>query len=69
MVMGQRQDMPEALQQEFESLAATWFHDYLNYQDKGFTLELLADEVVGCRTFRSQINFDVPVSGRYRGIV
>ncbi len=38
--------MPEALQQEFESLATTWFYGYLNYQDKGFTLELLADEVV-----------------------
>ncbi len=48
MKMGQRQDMPEALQQEFESMATTFgfFDGYLNYQDKGFTLELLADEVV-----------------------
>ncbi len=44
--MGQRQDMPEAQLQEFESLATTWIDGYLNYQDKGFTLELLADEVV-----------------------
>jgi len=46
MKMDQRQDTPEALQQEFENMGATMFHDYLNYQDKGFTLELLADEVV-----------------------
>jgi hypothetical protein len=44
--MGQRQDMPEDQLQEFESLVTTWFDGYLNYQDKGFTLELLADEVV-----------------------
>ncbi len=46
MGMGQRQDMPEALRQELESMATTWFDGYLNYQDKSFTLELLADEVV-----------------------
>ncbi len=52
MEMGQRQDMPEALQQEFESLATTWFYGYLNYQDKGFTLELLGDEVVDEQNYK-----------------
>ena len=46
MEMGQRKDMTEAQLQEIESTATTWFDGYLNYQDKGFTLELLADEVV-----------------------
>ncbi len=44
--MGQRKDMPEAQLQDIERDATTWFDGYLNYQDKGFTLELLADEVV-----------------------
>jgi outer membrane lipoprotein-sorting protein len=43
---GQRKDMLEAQLKGFESMATTWFDGYLNYQDKGFTLELLADEVV-----------------------
>ena len=46
MDMGQRKDMTEAQLQEIESSATTFFDGYLNYQDKGFTLELLADEVV-----------------------
>ena len=46
MDMGQRKDMTEAQLQEIESSVATFFDGYLNYQDKGFTLELLADEVV-----------------------
>jgi outer membrane lipoprotein-sorting protein len=46
MDMGQRKDMTEAQLQGIESMAATSFDGYLNYQDKGFTLELLADEVV-----------------------
>lgn len=46
MDMGQRTDMTEAQLQEHENSATTWFDGYLNYQDKGFTLELLADEVV-----------------------
>jgi len=46
MEMGQRKDMTEAQLQEIESRAATSFDGFLNYQDKGFTLELLADEVV-----------------------
>jgi outer membrane lipoprotein-sorting protein len=46
MDMGQRTDMTEAQLQELESLAATFFDDYLNYQDKGFTLELLRDETI-----------------------
>ena len=46
MNMGQRTDMTEAQLQENESMAKTLFDGYLNYQDKGFTLELLADEVV-----------------------
>ena len=46
MEMGQKKDMTEAQLQDNERLAMTWFDGYLNYQDKGFTLELLADEVV-----------------------
>ena len=46
MDMGQRTDMTEAQLQQNESMAATSFDGYLNYQDKGFTLELLGDEVV-----------------------
>ncbi len=44
--MGQRTDMSEAELQQIESMAVTFLDGYLNYQDKGFTLELLADEVV-----------------------
>jgi len=44
--MGQKTDMTEAQLQQNESMAATFLDGYLNYQDKGFTLELLADEVV-----------------------
>ena len=46
MEMGVRKDMTEAKLQGIESMATTFFDGYLNYQDKGFTLELLADEVV-----------------------
>ncbi len=46
MDMGKRTDMTEAQLQQNESWAVTFFDGYLNYQDKGFTLELLADEVV-----------------------
>jgi len=46
MEAGQREDMTEAQLQGIESMATTVFDGYLNYQDKGFTLELLADEVV-----------------------
>jgi outer membrane lipoprotein-sorting protein len=46
MENGQRIDMNEAQLQEIESTAATLFDGYLNYQDKGFTLELLGDEVI-----------------------
>jgi len=46
MDMGQRTDMTEAQLQEIENNATTTFDGYLNYQDKGFTLELLSDEVV-----------------------
>ncbi len=46
MDMGQRTDMTEAQIQEFESMATTFFDGYRNYQDKGFTLELLVNEVV-----------------------
>jgi outer membrane lipoprotein-sorting protein len=46
MDMGQRKDMTEAQLQGTESMATTFFDGYLNYHDKGFTLELLADEVV-----------------------
>ncbi len=46
MDMGQRKDMTEAQLQEIESMTTTLLDGYLNYQDKGFTLELLADEVV-----------------------
>jgi outer membrane lipoprotein-sorting protein len=46
MYMGKRTDMTEAQLQHFESMAVTFLDGYLNYQDKGFTLELLADEVV-----------------------
>jgi len=42
----QRKDMTEAQLQVIESTAATFLDGFLNYQDKGFTLELLADEVV-----------------------
>ncbi len=45
MDMGQRKDMTEAQLQVIESTAATFLDGFLNYQDKGFTLELLADEV------------------------
>jgi len=37
--MGQRTDMTEAQLQQNESMAATFLDGYLNYQDKGFTLE------------------------------
>ncbi len=46
MEYAQRTDTTEATLQECESVAKTALDDYLNYQDKGFTLELLADEVV-----------------------
>ena len=46
MEMGQKTDMPEAQLHEYETLAATWIDGFLNYQDKGFTLELLDDEMV-----------------------
>ena len=46
MEMGRRKDMTEAQLQDFEVTAATFFDGLFNYQDKGFTLELLADEVV-----------------------
>jgi outer membrane lipoprotein-sorting protein len=46
MDMGQRTDMSEAELQQIESMAVTFLDGYLNYQDKGFSLELLADEVV-----------------------
>jgi outer membrane lipoprotein-sorting protein len=49
---GQRKDMLEAQLKGFESMATTWFDGYLNYQDKGFTLELLADEVVDEQNYR-----------------
>ncbi len=44
--------MTEAQLQEIESMAATFFDGFLNYQDKGFTLELLADEVVDEQNYR-----------------
>ncbi len=46
---GQRKDMNESLLQEIELFCAPFFpffDDYLNYQDKGFALRLLADEMV-----------------------
>jgi hypothetical protein len=43
---GQRIDISGAQLQEIESMAATFLDGFLNYQDKGFTLVLLADEVV-----------------------
>lgn len=46
MQMGQKVDMPEAQLQEYETTASTWIDGFLNYQDKGLTLELLASEVV-----------------------
>ncbi len=46
MEWAQRTDTTEAQLQEYESMAKTFLDGYLNYQDKGFTLELLADEVV-----------------------
>lgn len=52
MDMGQRKDMTEAQLQEIEGMARTFFDGYLNYQDKGFTLELLADEVVDEQNYR-----------------
>ncbi len=46
MQMGQKMDMPEAQLQETETMAATWLDRFVNHQDKGLTLELLADEMV-----------------------
>ncbi len=46
MQMGQKKDMPEAQLQETETMAATWLDGFVNHQDKGLTLELLADEMV-----------------------
>ena len=43
MENGQRKDLTEAQLQEMESMAATFLDGYLNYQAKGFTLELLTD--------------------------
>ncbi len=46
MQMGQKMDMPEKQLQETETLASTWFDGFVNHYDKGFTLELLADEML-----------------------
>ncbi len=46
MEMGQRKDLTEAELQEIESTAATFLDGNLNYQDKGFVLALLGDEVI-----------------------
>ncbi len=46
MEYAQRTDTTEAQLHEYENMAKTVLDDYLNYQDKGLTLELLADEVV-----------------------
>ena len=46
MQMGQKMDMPEAQLQETETMASTWLDGFVNHQDKGLTLELLADEMV-----------------------
>ncbi len=44
--MGYVQDMNEAQIQEHESMASTWVDGFLNYKDKGFTLEKLPTEIV-----------------------
>jgi glucose/arabinose dehydrogenase/outer membrane lipoprotein-sorting protein len=46
MENGQRKDLIGPQLEEIESMAATFLDGFLNYQDKGFTLALLADEVV-----------------------
>jgi outer membrane lipoprotein-sorting protein len=46
MEMGQRIDVTGARLQEIEGSAITFLDGFLNYQDKGYILELLADEVV-----------------------
>ena len=50
MEMGHRKDLTEAQLQDFESMA--FFDGLFNYQDKGFTLELLADEVADEQNYR-----------------
>ena len=51
MEAGRRKPMTEAQLQGIESMATTFFDGFLNYKDKGFTLELLADELVDEQNF------------------
>ena len=46
MENSQRKDLTKAQLQEMESMATTFFDGFPIHQDKGVTLELLADEVV-----------------------
>ncbi|MFQ5486472.1 MAG: outer membrane lipoprotein carrier protein LolA [Desulfobacterales bacterium] len=43
---GERADMSEEETQEYAIMASTWIDGFVNYADKGFTLELLPDEMV-----------------------
>lgn len=49
--MGQRIDMNEAQLQETEVMATTWIDGFLDYKDKGFTMELLPDETMDGQTY------------------
>ncbi|MFQ5674392.1 MAG: outer membrane lipoprotein carrier protein LolA [bacterium] len=48
---GERTDMGEEETKEYAIMASTWIDGFVNYADKGLTLELLPDEVVDGQTY------------------
>jgi outer membrane lipoprotein-sorting protein len=50
-MMGQTREMTEAEIQESATMAATWIDGWLNYADKGMTLELLPDSTIDGKTY------------------
>ncbi|MFQ5605127.1 MAG: hypothetical protein ACE5HS_17825, partial [bacterium] len=51
MQMGQQQEMMEEMAHDYEVMAMGWIDGFLNYQEKGFTLELLPDETIDDVTY------------------